>query len=229
METNKYINHSTCFNNTGSLKKTYLKEETKDFQSWDWLTAHLLSRNWELCAVCCVLGSAGPGLGLGLVLWLALGLGFAAAELVFRIALARPPPLVAFRAVSSCWRAACACCRSSWSCIWSCWSWEADGPELSWPPAERRTPDNWDRSSGETENSLSEMLILMTQLQPLTLDGVKRGSQCGNRSYKLMTTVLPIFKNKLVKTFIPETRTEQLHCRQSPARRIKRQIGIFRG
>lgn len=114
---------------------------------WVW-QSHLLSRNWELCAVCCVLDSGGPGLGLGLVLWLALGLGLAAAEFVLRIALARPPPRVAFRADSSCWRAAWACWRSNWSCIWSCWSWEAEGPELSWPPAERRTPDNCDRSSG---------------------------------------------------------------------------------
>ena len=100
--------------------------------------------------MCCALDSGGPGLGLGLVLWLALELGFVAAELELRIALALPPPLVAFRAVSSCCRAAWACCRSNWSCIWSCWSWEAEGPELSWPPAERRTPDNWDRSSGGT-------------------------------------------------------------------------------
>ncbi len=63
---------------------------------------NLLSRNWELCALCCVLDSGGPGLGLGFVLWLALGLGFAAAELVLRIALARLPPRVAFRAVSNC-------------------------------------------------------------------------------------------------------------------------------
>lgn len=110
--------------------------------------SYLLSRNWELCAVCCVLDSGGPGLGLGLVLWLVLGLGFAVAEFVFSIALARPPPRVAFRADSSCCRAAWACWRSNWSCIWSCWSCEAEGPELSWPPAERRTPDNWDRSSG---------------------------------------------------------------------------------
>lgn len=112
---------------------------------------YLLSRNWELCALCCVLDSGGPGLGLGLELWLALG--FAVAEFVFSIVLARPPPRVAFRADSSCCRAAWACCRSNWSCIWSCWSCEAEGPELSWPPAERRTPDNWDRSSGSKEDT----------------------------------------------------------------------------
>lgn len=115
--------------------------------------SYLLSRNWELCAVCCVLGSVAPGWGLGLLAWLALGLGFAAVEFVLRIALARPPPRLAFRAVSSCWRATCACWRSSWSCIWSCWSCEAEGPELSWPPAERRTPDNWDRSSTRSKHT----------------------------------------------------------------------------
>ena len=94
-------------------------------------------------------------MGLGLGLWLALLPGLAA-ELVLRMALVRPLPRVALRAVSSCWRAACACCRSSCSCIWSCCSWEAEGPELSWPPAERRTPESWDRSSGGGGGTVSE-------------------------------------------------------------------------
>lgn len=60
--------------------------------------------------------------------------------------------LVALRAVSSCCLAACACCRSNCSCICSCCNWEAEGPEeLSCPPAERLTPDSWDKSSAREE------------------------------------------------------------------------------
>lgn len=74
--------------------------------------------------------------------------------------------LVALRAVSSCCLAACACCLSNCSCICSCCNWDAEGPEeLSCPPADRLTPDSWDKSSANRKRE-KRLKSILTKPRP---------------------------------------------------------------
>lgn len=96
---------------------------------------YLVKRNWEFWIVCWLLSVLA-------VLVVAVDCVIVVVTLLVLVR------RVALRAVSSCCRAAWACCRSSCSCICNCCNWEAEGPEeFSCPPAERLTPDNWDKSS----------------------------------------------------------------------------------
>lgn len=107
-------------------------------------TSYLVRRNWEFWIVCWLFS----------VLDVLVVVVDCVIVVLTLIVLVR---LVALRAVSSCCLAACACCRSNCSCICSCCNCEAEGPEeLSCPPAERLTPDSWDKSSAK-ENKASMM------------------------------------------------------------------------
>lgn len=104
---------------------------------------YLVKRNWEFWIVCWLLSVLA-------VLVVAVDCVIVVVTLLVLVR------RVALRAVSSCCRAAWACCRSSCSCICSCCNWEAEGPEeLSCPPAERLTPDNWDKSSASGNEDIN--------------------------------------------------------------------------